>query len=960
MASTSDAPVARDADAAALGLDASALGALAQRIGAFAVLDLETTGLADDDDARIIDIGTVEVDLPAAPGAPARIAIAQTLVQPGRALPRAIVRLTGLTDAQLDGAPSIEVVAPWLAARLSGRTVIAHNAEFERHFLTRQVDAAFATASFVDTQDLVALTHPDAPDLRLETFTRLLLGTEERHRAFDDALDTARVMSAIARGAAKGEARYANARDALRQFAPDSPWRALLAPGAPQRSERASCEATDAATAAGERAPAVGVSEPFAREAPVAFDERAIVAALEDEARGRRYFAGYRVRAEQIRLARAFVRALRDGDWLLAEGGTGVGKSLAYLAAAIPFVMTRTSDAPRTPVVVSTRTKLLQDQLLAKDIPAAARMLGWPGLSVVSIKGRANYACARRLGLALAGSESLVFAEDRLARAALAACASTRPDGELGSVPAALRRRFSPLHGLLHQSVAARAEQCSREQCAQEGEACPFGRKRARLAKASLVVTNHDLLLRWPPDYPAFAHAIVDEAHELAGVTDEVLSVDVAPDEILDRLDDVFGRSGDTRKSGALLRGKARRALAKDATAWRRAIAQDLLALGRTLGELASEFGELQLGREPESGVTIAARIAFTLEQRLDEVSRTIDGCTQSDPYDEAARTALARIAGELRGFGSSLRSALDGAGEDAVASFEGLVAPWDRWRLKVRPVEPAQAFHARFLERLASFSAVSASLFVGESAFASLGELEIEERNPARVQRQCEPSPFDYASRMRVVAMETPERDVVEETARVIAGLAGRLGGRTLGLFTSLRRMRECAELLAEPLRGEGIELLMPRRAFDDPAALVERFRQGGAVLLGARTFWQGLDLPGETLEAVVIEKLPFEVPTELRRRREERLRRAGFDPFDRFALGKMLLNLKQMVGRLIRSEDDRGLVVIVDGRPGKRYFRRLGDALPPGTRVRVARRDGLDALMDEIGLSRAGSRGV
>jgi ATP-dependent DNA helicase DinG len=210
----------------------------------------------------------------------------------------------------------------------------------------------------------------------------------------------------------------------------------------------------------------------------------------------------------------------------------------------------------------------------------------------------------------------------------------------------------------------------------------------------------------------------------------------------------------------------------------------------------------------------------------------------------------------------------------------------------------------------------------------------------------------------MRVVALE-PGPELVEATVETLAVLARLLGGRTLGLFTSLRRMREAAELLAERLRGEGLEVLLPRRMHDDPAALVERFSRsgGGGVLLGARTFWQGLDIPGPALQAVVIEKLPFEVPTELRRRRDARLRAAGEDPFERASLGKMLLNLKQMAGRLIRSETDRGIAVIVEARPDRRYFSRLPEALPPGCPLRVARIDALAALLAEVGALAAGS---
>ena len=146
----------------------------------------------------------------------------------------------------------------------------------------------------------------------------------------------------------------------------------------------------------------------------------------------------------------------------------------------------------------------------------------------------------------------------------------------------------------------------------------------------------------------------------------------------------------------------------------------------------------------------------------------------------------------------------------------------------------------------------------------------------------------------------------------------------------------------------------MLPRRAGDDPGALVDRFQKakGGAVLLGARRFWQGIDVRGEDLQAVVIEKLPFEVPTELRKRRDDRLRAAGEDPFSRASLGKLLLHLKQMTGRLIRSETDRGLVVIVDARHDRRYFNRLNDALPPGIKIAISRREGLAHFARELNL--------
>jgi ATP-dependent DNA helicase DinG len=242
--------------------------------------------------------------------------------------------------------------------------------------------------------------------------------------------------------------------------------------------------------------------------------------------------------------------------------------------------------------------------------------------------------------------------------------------------------------------------------------------------------------------------------------------------------------------------------------------------------------------------------------------------------------------------------------------------------------------------------------LFIGGDSTAALGELELD-GSDANATHMVVDSPFPYERHMRVVAFAS-RGDLVDEMADALAELTHLLGGRTLGLFTSLRRMRDVDERLAERLRGEGYDILSPRRATDDPAALVERFSRagGGGVLLGARTFWQGIDIAGEALQAVAIEKLPFEVPTELRKRREALIKARGHDAFARYTLGKMLLNLKQMVGRLIRTEDDRGIVVIVEGRTDKRYFKRLSEALPPGIDVTEATPADLARLLDEVGI--------
>jgi ATP-dependent DNA helicase DinG len=905
--------------------------------GALAVVDLETTGLSEDPGAEILEFGALLLE----PGA-GRLLALSSLVRPRGPLPLAVQRLTRLTPEDVAAAPPVEELAKPVEAVLAGRTLVAHNAGFERHFLSRFVSSRLGDANYLDTQDLLAITHPDAPDLRLETFTRDLLGREEEHRALADALDTLRVLSRVAAGAREGEPRYATARSALESYVPQAPWSRLL---------------SRAPLARPSREPVGYVRIEERGEPRVPFEPDAIAAALSDEARGRRHFEGYRVREQQVRMAREFAAVLASGGRLLLEGGTGVGKSLAYLAAAIPFAVEKEEAGQAGPVVVSTRTKLLQDQLLGKDIPAAAAMLGYPELRALSIKGRANYVCARRFKVVEAeGREPRIFLEDRMAWAVLSACARTRRHGEVGTLPGVLFHRFPPLRELLRRSVAARAEQCTREQCAHE-PGCPFGRRRGALAEAHLVVANHDLLLRWPPDYPRLCHVVADEAHELAAVADEVFAREVRPPEVLERFDELFGNPADEASPAPLLPRARLRGLQRDTRAWRRSIQQELVALGRALARHASEYGEVQLPRGAERTHPEAAQLAARAAERLEEVAEQAARLAEGRDGDGEEEESLERVIAELRDAAAALRGAFFGGDEDAVAAFERLDPPFERWRLAVRIVSPAELFHERFAEGLESLACVSASLFVGGDAFAALGELELERRHGLVAKRVSVESPFPYTEHMRVVALDS-RGDLVEETAEVLAALARLLGGRTLGLFTSLRRMRDVGELLSERLRGEGFDILTPRRASDDPAALVERFAHAGAgsVLLGARTFWQGLDIPGTALQAVVIEKLPFEVPTELRQRREARLRQAGEDAFERYTLGKMLLNLKQMTGRLIRTEEDRGLAVIVDARRDRGYFRRLPDAFPPGCEIAVAGRGRLAELLREVGIEPAG----
>ncbi len=1010
----------------AVGLALDAMQPWLSAVGPVAIVDLETTGLADRRSSEIIEIGLVLLD----PGEDT-VGVCSTLLRPGRSIPSLVSRVTGLADEDVATAPRLIEVRDAIRELLAGRVLVAHHADFERSFLRRDVDASLGQASYLDTQEILSLTHPDAPDLRLETFARLLLGREVRHRALADAIDAACVLGRIALGAARRQARYVEARRILDRHLESSSWRPLLEPagarpiaeadfvegsdfdfvsfsrseaekhrrgrdGPPQTgfsdsgSVRAEGSEDAAAEAHDERFLEIGPSQ----EEPVPFALEAILDVLADSERGERHFPGYRVREEQLALAREFFHVFQDGGVAKLEGGTGVGKSLAYLAAAIPFAMERASEGVKEPVVLSTRTKLLQDQLLRKDIAAAARFLGYPELRALSIKGRANYVCERRLSAVLAESHDPALLDDlKMDYALVEACARIRPQGEVGTVPASLLRRHPKLRELLRASVAARAEQCSREQCGLE-KRCPFGRHRRSLGRAHLVVANHDLLLRWPPDYPSFSHVVMDEGHEVGGVAEEVYALRVRPEDVAERLDELFGapvRRGQRRyASSGLVAQPESRSHETVLRQNRRDLMLELIGLGRTLADEADAFGGVELPPDAGKKFPMAVELCESAATRIEaiaahaaregparRVARGEDknglptGPERDLAAEEEAERAIAAHVEALMAAARGLRIAFGAAGAESdsetlergsasdeyVGAFEGLESPYDRWSLVLRPVSPGEAFREEFLGRVEGLAVVSATLFVGGDDHAALGEVGLAGHEVEGSWSRAVGSPFPYDRAMRVVAIDSSNgqaADLVEETAQTLAILARRLRGRTLGLFTSLARMRETADRLGQLLEGEGIEVLLPRRSSDDPGALVERFRKakGGAVLLGARRFWQGIDVRGDDLQAVVIEKLPFDVPTELRRRRDDRLRAAGEDPFSRASLGRMLLHLKQMSGRLIRSETDRGLVVIVDARHDRGYFRRLPDALPPGARIDVVPKEALPDIADELDL--------
>jgi ATP-dependent DNA helicase DinG len=590
---------------------------------------------------------------------------------------------------------------------------------------------------------------------------------------------------------------------------------------------------------------------------------------------------GFEPRAEQAALAQEVGDAFERGQHLLAEAGTGIGKSLAYLVPAL-------ESGQR--VVVATATKALQEQLLTKDVPAAAAALGRE-VDVAVLKGRQNYLCRKSLhALALPLFRS---AEDAGQYERLQDWISTTETGDRAELP------FEP-RPTLWDEVAVGADRCA-------GKRCPFlatcfsERARARAQEAELVIANHalyfaDLAVRARTGdgagvLPEHDAVVFDEAH---------------------RLED----SAAAWLGGRVSLGGLRRLL-RDVE---RACRENARAVpARALDAIDRRGEELLVGLDPGRGrrrltaadAEAAAVPAAALAAALTQLAQALRG--GNEDLDQLARRSLAAV--------DDLGACLALEDEDTVSWAEQGTLAW-------APVDVSEALRELLWEREAVCVLVSATL---EPRFLR-GRLGLHDAREVSL-----PSPYDYREQaLLYVPRAFPEPrspGYDERLADEVLALCRLSEGRALVLTTSYSRLDALAERIAPRIpypvlvQGEA-----PRER------LLERFRdEVDSVLVATQTFWQGVDVQGESLSLLVIDKLPFAAPNDpLVEARCERISKAGGDWFAEYAVPAAVLQLRQGFGRLIRGHADRGVVAILDPRLRTRgYGRRFLEALPPAPLV-------------------------
>ncbi|MBB2918274.1 ATP-dependent DNA helicase [Cupriavidus alkaliphilus] len=637
---------------------------------------------------------------------------------------------------------------------------------------------------------------------------------------------------------------------------------------------------------------------------------------------------GYRPRASQHKMAEAVAGAIAQNDAVIVEAGTGTGKTYAYLVPAMLW---------GGKVILSTGTKNLQDQLFLRDIPTVRHALNVP-VSVALLKGRANYVCHYHLERAQAGGR-LASRQDAAWLREIGRFikeTATGDKAELASVPE---------NAPVWQMVTSTRDNCLGSECPYYKD-CFVMRARKEAQQADVVVVNHhlffaDVVLRdtgMAELLPAANTVIFDEAHQLP----ETATL-------------FFGETLSTSQLLEIARDTVAEGLshARDAVDWvalgaplERAARDLRLAFGKDNARLA--LGQIEADR----------RIAEPFNETLDALDAALSDfvgmlesqAERAESLQQCHRRAL-ELANKLAAWRTDAAAApapqpTDGDEQGEAAPSAGPETV--RWvevfshtvQLHRTPLSIAPIFTRQRGGQPRAWVFTSATLSVKGNFTHYAAQLGLDKDRSLTL-----PSPFDYARQgLLYVPRDMPAPQSPQFTDAVVQAalpLIEAAGGRTFLLCTTLRAVQRASDLLYDAFAERGLNLPLLVQGQASRTELLDRFRElGNAVLVGSQSFWEGVDVRGEALSLVIIDKLPFAPPDDpVLAARMEVLQKKGLSPFAVHQLPHAVITLKQGAGRLIRSESDRGVLAIFDTRlVEKPYGRQIWQSLPPFTRTREA----------------------
>ncbi len=908
-------------------------------------LDLETTGLDPQKDA-IIEIGAVRF-------VGNRIEDEFTmLINPGRHIPEFITGLTGISDDMVRQAPRILEVIDELRTFIRDSPILGHNIQFDLSFLRKF--KVFELNDVIDTYELAAVLMPSASRYNLGALgMQLGIPLPATHRALDDARVTAAAFQKLFAKACELPSELLS--EIVKYSEPiswDGSWAFNQVLETITRSQKQPLRIP----VSQKNGPIFSQEENHPSVSPlqvpdelIPIDPEEAASFLENKGAFSKFFNSYEYRPEQLEMLRAVANALSNGQHLMVEAGTGVGKSLAYLIPAAIFAVKN-----NTRVLISTNTINLQDQLIKKDIPDLCKAIGL-NLRAAVLKGRSNYLCPRRLELFR--HRGPATADEMRVLAKVLVWRLDNSSGDRTEI-----NLTGPSERDVWVHISAEDEACTNETCLERtGGACPFFQAKQASQNAHILIVNHALLLtdvavgnRILPEYE---HVIVDEGHHLESATTDALSFRLTQ----------FDFERMIREAGGTNSG----VLGQLLSTTRDQIRPSDFAV---LNQKCERATDLIFRLQQQAHIFFSALSEFIAFQREGQTTNSysyqerILPSTRTQPGWDAVEIAwgassetlglLITILGEIQKGAAELLSNGIESLEDVISNFGNLYRRlneaetmvdlmiykpasdyvyWvevnpnnDRMSLNAAPIHVGTLVEKYLWHEKRCVILTSATLTThGEFGYVRT-TLSADEADELALG-----SPFDYeGSALLFIANDIAEPnapDYQRQLDRSIIQLCKASGGKTLVLFTSYAQLKRTSKNISGPLTQSDITVYEQGEGAS-PNALLESFKSSErGVLLGTRSFWEGVDIPGEALSVLIIVKLPFAVPSDpLVAARSETFE----DPFNEYHLPEAILRFRQGFGRLIRTQSDRGVVAILDRRViTKSYGKMFIESLPQCT---------------------------
>jgi DNA polymerase-3 subunit epsilon/ATP-dependent DNA helicase DinG len=919
-------------------------------------LDLETTGL-DPLREAIIEIGAVKFR------GDEVLDTFSTLINPARSIPPKITDLTGIADRDVVAAPRLFDVLPRLSSFVRDLTIVGHNIAFDLGFLNRQ--RVLQDNLSIDTFELAGMLIPHAERYNLGALAREVgITLPATHRALDDARVTQALYMKMFERACDIPLKTL---EEIVKHADQTNWPLQIFFA---DALKASSRGAFSAGSIGAQLKAKGLApkgqapifQPKPADKPLrpaseteALDTDALAALLESDGAFDKAFPQFEHRAPQVQMLRAVSNAFNAGQHLLVEAGTGTGKSLAYLLPALHWAA---QNGRR--VVVSTNTINLQEQLATKDVPDLQKVLPFEFRAAV-LKGRSHYLCPARLQQMRRQDPTTIDELRVLVKVLLWLPSTVNGDGDELFIP-------TPAERAAWGRLSAESEACTSERCAATN--CFFHRARQAAESAHVLIVNHALLLadvavanRALPEYD---YLIIDEAHHLEDAATDQLSFSISRAQLKRTLQEL-GRLERAKADGVLadvmgrIRSRAPAQVADKVEPIAAGIAAGIdraVPFAEELFDLLIDFAREHVEGKSDymqrvrltpglraqpawSNIEIAwdnlSAPLVNVSNGLAQMYKALQELEEYDipDYDEvkARVSAYARSSEETRGhMAAILTKPL--AGEVYWIEIEdnrsGRGGERTLLNLNSAPLHVGPLIQQHLWNTKEAVVLTSATLRTAKSFNYIRSRLSADEMNELAVG-----SPFDYkSSTLLYLVTDIPEPGqpgFQQALDRGLTMLAIAMRGRTLALFTSYASLRATSKGITAALNQSDI-LVYEQGDGSSRRQLMESFKKAErAVLLGTRSFWEGVDVPGEALSCLALTRLPFAVPTDpIFAARSE-----TFDePFTQYSVPDAILKFRQGFGRLIRTKTDRGVVAVFDKRVlTKQYGQLFLQSLPDCT---------------------------